>query len=113
MKQSESQHVGGDVDDVARRRMSPADHLDLLGLLRQAPGFVCFLRGASLVFELANDAYYQLVGHREVLGKTVREALPEVAGQGYFELLDRVSAKAKRSSDAACASSCNASRARR
>ena len=32
----------------------------------------------------------QLVGHRHILGKPVREALPEVADQGFFELLDRV-----------------------
>ena len=41
-------------------------------------------------FDLVNDAYYQLVGHRDILGKPVREALPEVEGQGFFELLDRV-----------------------
>ncbi|HEY0136034.1 MAG TPA: ATP-binding protein, partial [Nannocystis sp.] len=62
----------------------------LLGLFQQAPGFVCFLRGPELVFELANAAYYQLVGHRDILGKPVRAALPEVEGQGYFELLGRV-----------------------
>jgi PAS domain S-box-containing protein len=67
-----------------------AERLHLLSLFEQAPGFVCFLRGPSLVFELANSAYFQLVGHREILGKPVREALPEVAGQGYFELLERV-----------------------
>ncbi|HZH04544.1 MAG TPA: ATP-binding protein, partial [Myxococcaceae bacterium] len=46
--------------------------------------------GRALVFELANAAYFQLVGHRDILGKPLREALPEVEGQGYFELLDSV-----------------------
>ncbi|HZI04882.1 MAG TPA: PAS domain-containing protein, partial [Archangium sp.] len=59
-------------------------------LFEQAPGFVAFLRGREHVFELVNPAYYQLVGHREILGKPVRQALPEVEGQGFFELLDRV-----------------------
>lgn len=59
-------------------------------LFAQAPGFVAFLRGRDHVFELVNDAYYQLVGHRDILGKPVREALPEIAGQGFFELLDGV-----------------------
>ncbi|MHA7633549.1 response regulator [Corallococcus sp. M7] len=59
-------------------------------LFEQAPGFMCSLKGPEHVFELANRSYLQLVGHRELLGKTVREALPEVAGQGFFELLDRV-----------------------
>jgi signal transduction histidine kinase/DNA-binding response OmpR family regulator len=59
-------------------------------LFEQAPGFICFLSGPKHVFELANAAYYQLVGHRDILGKPVREALPEVEGQGFFELLDKV-----------------------
>ena len=62
----------------------------LLGLFQQAPGFVCFLRGPEFVFELANAAYYQLVGHRDILGMPVRVALPEIEGQGFFELLERV-----------------------
>ncbi|WP_434417973.1 hybrid sensor histidine kinase/response regulator [Nannocystis pusilla] len=59
-------------------------------LFEQAPGFVAFLRGPQMVFEVANAAYHQLVGHRQVVGKTVREVLPELEGQGYFELLERV-----------------------
>jgi signal transduction histidine kinase/ActR/RegA family two-component response regulator len=39
---------------------------------------------------MVNAAYYQLVGHRELIGKAVWEALPEVAGQGYEEFLDQV-----------------------
>jgi PAS domain S-box-containing protein len=67
-----------------------AERLHLLGLFQQAPGFLCFLRGRELVFELANAAYLQLVGHRDILGKPMREALPEMKDQGYFELLDHV-----------------------
>lgn len=59
-------------------------------LMEQAPGFVTILRGPQHSVELANKAYYQLVGHREILGKTVRDALPELEGQGFYELLDQV-----------------------
>ncbi|WP_020653728.1 PAS domain-containing hybrid sensor histidine kinase/response regulator [Massilia niastensis] len=62
----------------------------LRSLFNQAPGFVAVLMGPKHVFEMVNGAYYQLVGHRELIGKTVWEALPEVAGQGYEEFLDRV-----------------------
>ena len=62
----------------------------LRGLFEQAPGFMCVLRGPEHRFELANAAYLQLVGRRELLGRPVREALPELEGQGFFELLDRV-----------------------
>jgi signal transduction histidine kinase/CheY-like chemotaxis protein len=39
---------------------------------------------------MANDAYGKLVGHRELLGRTVREALPEIGEQGFIDLLDQV-----------------------
>jgi PAS domain S-box-containing protein len=63
---------------------------ELYGLFEQAPGFMCFLRGPELVFELANAAYYQLVGHRDILGKPLREALPELAGQEFVVNLEQV-----------------------
>ena len=63
---------------------------NLRRLFQQAPGFMAFLRGPTHVFEIANDAYYQLVGHREILGRTVAEALPELENQGYLNLLDEV-----------------------
>jgi PAS domain S-box-containing protein len=64
-------------------------------MFEQAPGFIAMLRGPRHVFELANAAYLQLVGHREILGLTAREALPEIEGQGFFELLDDVYASGK------------------
>jgi signal transduction histidine kinase/ActR/RegA family two-component response regulator len=59
-------------------------------LFEQAPGIIAVLRGPEHVFELTNQSYLQLIGHRQIVGKTARQALPEVAGQGFFELLDRV-----------------------
>jgi PAS domain S-box-containing protein len=59
-------------------------------IFEKAPAFVATLRGADHVFEITNPAYLQLIGHRDVIGKPVREALPEVEGQGFFELLDNV-----------------------
>jgi PAS domain S-box-containing protein len=48
------------------------------------------LRGPDHVYELINASYLKLVGHRDLVGKPVREALPEVQGQGFFKLLDQV-----------------------
>ena len=59
-------------------------------LFEQAPSFMALLQGRDHRFEFANAAYMQLVGHRDVLGLTVREALPEIGGQGFYELLDGV-----------------------
>ena len=56
----------------------------------QAPGFTAILSGPEHVFELTNAAYRDLIGGREVIGKAIREALPDIAGQGLYELLDKV-----------------------
>ena len=62
-----------------------------LGLLLQtAPAFMAILRGEDLVFETANDAFFDLVGRRELLGRPLREAIPELAEQGYVDLLTEV-----------------------
>lgn len=39
---------------------------------------------------MANDAYVQLVGHRELIGKPLLDAFPEIEKQGFVELLDGV-----------------------
>lgn len=62
----------------------------LIRLFQLAPAFIAVLRGPEHVFEMANPACCQLVGHRNILGMPVREALPEIQGQGFFELLDEV-----------------------
>ena len=59
-------------------------------LFQQTPGFTAVLRGPEHVFEIANQAYLQLTGFRDVLGKSVAEALPEVIAQGFIDLLDGV-----------------------
>jgi signal transduction histidine kinase len=103
----ESGEVGGvlincfEVTQQVRARALQAERDRLFGELQverarlsyvfqHAPAFLAVLRGADHAFELANEAYYQLVGHRDILGKPVLEALPEIRGQGFVELLDGV-----------------------
>lgn len=59
-------------------------------LFEQAPGLMAFLHGRNHVFELANATYRQIVGRRELIGKPLREALPELEEQGFCALLDQV-----------------------
>jgi PAS domain S-box-containing protein len=74
---------------VAVRRN--AEEIDRLShLFEQAPVFMALLSGPEHRFDLINPAYQQVVGHRDCVGKTVREAFPDLAGQGFFALLDRV-----------------------
>lgn len=56
----------------------------------QAPALICLLRGPDHVFDLVNPLYQRLFGTRQLLGKPIREAIPELEGQGFFPLLDKV-----------------------
>jgi signal transduction histidine kinase/ActR/RegA family two-component response regulator len=62
----------------------------LASVFDHTPVGVATLHGPQHVFEFANREYLGMVGHRDIIGKPVREALPEVAGQGLIELLDQV-----------------------
>ena len=62
----------------------------LAAIFATSPAFVAVVRGQEHVFEMANPKYYQLVGHRDIIGKPLLEALPEIKGQGFSELLDGV-----------------------
>ena len=77
-------------DQVLAVRRGAEDTERLAQLFGQAPGFMAVLRGPDHVFELVNPAYARLVGHREVIGRSVRAAFPDIEGQGFFERLDRV-----------------------
>lgn len=59
-------------------------------LFQQMPGFVAVLTGPEHVYAYVNDAYVETAGPRHFVGRTVREVLPELVGQGFYELLDRV-----------------------
>jgi signal transduction histidine kinase len=62
----------------------------LAEIIRLAPAFIAVMRGPGHVFDMSNPPYDDLVGRRPLVGRAVREAFPEVEGQGFFELLDGV-----------------------
>ena len=74
----------------AARHAAEAERARLYELFMLVPALVAVLRGPSHVFELVNPAYKQSIGGREVLGLAFREALPDLAGQGFAELIDQV-----------------------
>jgi len=59
-------------------------------LFHRAPAFIAVLRGREFVVELSNSSYDQLVGHREILGRPIFDALPDLRGQGFEDILLRV-----------------------
>jgi PAS domain S-box-containing protein len=79
--------------EAERRRLVTELELErnrLRTVFQQSPAFIAMIVGQDHVFEMANPPYYQLVGHRDIVGRPVREALPEVVEQGFLELLDGV-----------------------
>jgi PAS domain S-box-containing protein len=62
----------------------------LRDIFERTPGLIATLRGPNHVFESANPTYVQFVGGRDIIGRTIGEALPETIEQGFVDLLDRV-----------------------
>lgn len=67
-----------------------AERSKLASIIEQAPAFMAVLRGPNHIFELANERYLEMVGRRDIIGKPVAQAVPEVVEQGFIELLDGV-----------------------
>lgn len=67
----------------------------------KAPGFIAIAKGADHRLAYTNAAYRRFVQRDDLIGKTVAEALPEMARQGFLSLLDEVyrTGKAFRASD--------------
>lgn len=94
-------HLPFRLDEVRlleRAREAERQHQDLhtesenfRRLFQQAPSLIAVLSGPDYVFTFANDAYMRLIGDRAIIGKPLIEALPEIEGQGFVELLDGVS----------------------
>ncbi|HEY1561031.1 MAG TPA: PAS domain S-box protein [Caulobacteraceae bacterium] len=73
-----------------RERHRDAERRGLKRLLEHAPGFIVAFLGPDHVYEFINDTHHRLFGSEQWLGKPVRKAFPDLAGQGILELLDQV-----------------------
>ena len=60
-----------------------------LQMFEQAPGFMALLEGSEYRFRFANLSFCHLFGKRDLEGRTLSEALPWLAAQGFVEMLDR------------------------
>jgi PAS domain S-box-containing protein len=68
-----------------------ANELQLSQMLKIMPSFSAVLIGPTFVFQLANQSYFDLIGRGpEIIGKTVLEAIPEIAEQPFPALLNEV-----------------------
>jgi PAS domain S-box-containing protein len=85
--------------DVTDQQRAEAEarrlRLDLYSLLMQAPVPIAVLAGHELVFELANPSYVHVTGGRDIVGKPMLDALPELRGQGFDAFLRQVMANSE------------------
>ncbi len=79
-----------DITEIARRQHGEAVREAVRSIVRQAPIAISIVRGPEHRFEVVNEMGLRLIGGREVEGRTVRDAFPELESQGFFELLDQV-----------------------
>jgi PAS domain S-box-containing protein len=84
----ETDPQGGNIQVLNQTLLATVQQLGRL--VMQAPSFMCVLRGPNLVFELVNIAFSMLAGGRDLIGKTLREGLPESEGQDYPRLLENI-----------------------
>jgi PAS domain S-box-containing protein len=75
---------------VPRRATPPYGLAIMRELIASLPAAVAYLSGPDLVIDFANDACFRLVGDRDLVGRPMREALPELGEQGEVEILVRI-----------------------
>ncbi|MGE5095667.1 MAG: ATP-binding protein [Betaproteobacteria bacterium] len=86
----ETARVVAERDRVRLLAQIEGERARLAEAFERAPSFFAILRGPEHVFEYANERYADLIGTREIIGRPLRDAIPEVQGQGFLEILDRV-----------------------
>src|SRR5437773_4865825 len=59
-------------------------------LFIEAEAQIVIARGAEIRYEAANAAFMKAVGWRPVIGRTMREAFPEIEGSGVYEKVEAV-----------------------
>ncbi|MBZ2210028.1 PAS domain S-box protein [Massilia sp. R798] len=82
--------VADTTNEVRVERFLQGERTRLQQMFNQAPGFMAMLEGPEHRFVQVNEAYLELVGYRDLIGKTIADALPEAVEQGFGALLDKL-----------------------
>ncbi|HZH10383.1 MAG TPA: PAS domain-containing protein [Microvirga sp.] len=75
---------------VLNRQAAHQEQMRQRRIFEQAPEFICIMTGPDHIFDFVNEAHKRLFGSADWIGKPVREAFPDLVGQGFYELLDSV-----------------------
>ncbi|HTE26174.1 CheR family methyltransferase [Flavitalea sp.] len=77
-------------NQVLAHKKAQAQAVMVRNLLMTAPGFVATLIGPTHVYDIVNEQYQSLFGKRKLQGNPIMVASPELEGQGFDKLLDKV-----------------------
>lgn len=80
-------------DVTEKKRLQKAFEIErqqFYDLFSEAPSSMGILSGPDHRFEMANPLYLQLIGKKDIIGKSVKDVLPEIEDQGFIEILDSV-----------------------
>lgn len=77
-------------EHAAKQETAEAAARHLNRVFSQAPVLIAVLRGPEHIFELVNEKAEEAIGVPDLLGKTVRDVLPEISAEGFGPLLDKV-----------------------
>ena len=76
--------------NVAKKKLTESE-AKFRSLIEEAPVATCLFIGRELKIEIANQQMISLWGKdNNVIGQTLEEALPEIKGQPFLEILDRI-----------------------
>jgi PAS domain S-box-containing protein len=74
----------------AHYQLAQQQRQSLLELFQHAPAQIGILRGPDFRYEYANTSYQAALGGRELVGRTLAEAAPELASSGLLDTLQGV-----------------------
>lgn len=81
-----------ETEEALRRAWAQADagRKNLHQLFEDAPAAIAIIRGPEMRYELSNATNQELAGGRQLVGRTVREALPELEADGITSAVQHV-----------------------
>lgn len=80
-------------DATEKKRLEKAfinERKQFRDLVMQAPASMGTITGPNYIYEVANAPYLSLIGKNDIIGKSVKEILPEIESQGFMAILDDV-----------------------
>ena len=90
----EIDHWVGTTTDIEAQKtakeVAVAERKKIYSLFMQAPVVILVMSGPDHVVELLNPVGLKYVGARQIIGRSIRESVPELAEQGLIDLIDEI-----------------------